>query len=105
TPDQQRHLAEVAPSTEREWAELYAELDTLVDGSSDTPQARALGGRAAALIARMTGQDGGMRAALTRFWQDGFSDPALAASLPLDRRRWLFLGEAMAAHARDGDSK
>ncbi|WP_426257507.1 MerR family transcriptional regulator [Sphingomonas sp. DC1600-2] len=105
TPDQQRRLAEVAPSTEREWAELYAELDTLVDGSPDTPQARAVGGRAAALIARMTGQDGGMRAALTQFWQDGFADPALAASLPLDRRRWLFLGEAMAAHARDGDSK
>lgn len=105
TPAQQRRLADVAPTIAAEWAELYVALDTLVDGAPDTPEARALGARAAALIARMTGDDGGLHAALTQFWQDGFADPALAASLPLDRRRWLFLGEAMAAYARDGDSK
>lgn len=96
TPDQQRRLTEVAPTIEAEWQEVYRELAAIVDGASDTIQARRLGARAATLIGRMTGDDAMMRGALSRFWQDGFADPAIAQSLPLDEKGWHFLGQAMA---------
>lgn len=99
TPDQQRRLARIAPAIETEWNGLYRELDELAGDAPDTPRARALGRKVAALIARMTGGDDAMRGALTRFWQDGFADPALSASLPMDAARWRFLGAAMAAAA------
>ncbi|MDH7971266.1 MerR family transcriptional regulator [Sphingomonas sp. AR_OL41] len=102
TPDQQRRLARIAPAIEIEWNALYHELDELSGGAPDTPRARALGRKAAALIARMTGGDDAMRGALTRFWRDGFADPALSASLPMDAARWRFLGAAMAAAAGEG---
>jgi DNA-binding transcriptional MerR regulator len=99
TPDQQRRLAEVAPTIETEWQAIYQELSTIVDGPADTWQARQLGARAATLISRMTGDDQAMRGALTRFWQDGFADPVIARTLPLDAKSWQFLGQAM-AHSR-----
>ena len=99
TPDQQRRLARIAPAVEAEWNALYRELNEILGDAPDTPHAMELGRRASALIVRMTGDDDEMRGALTRFWQGGFADPALAASLPMDSTRWHFLGAAMAAHA------
>lgn len=99
TPAQQRRLSTVAPAVEAEWQAVYLNLAAIVDGPSDTPQARQLGTRAASLIARMTGDDPELRSALSRFWHDGFADPAIAPTLPLDAKGWRFLGQAM-AHAR-----
>lgn len=99
TPDQQRRLAEVAPAIETEWRAVYQELDAIVDGPADTPQARRLGARATKLIGQMTGDDPAIRHALARFWQDGFANPAIARTLPLSNKGWRFLGQAM-AHAR-----
>lgn len=99
TPDQQRRLAQVAPAIETEWEVVFRELAAIIDGPSDTPRAKRLGVRAATLIGRMTGEDPAMHGALTRFWQDGFADPAIARTLPLDAKDWRFLGQAM-AHAQ-----
>lgn len=99
TVDQQQRLAE--SDVGAAWEPIYRELDDIIDQPPDTPRARALGGRAAALIERMTGGDPALRGALTRFWWDGFADPAIAPSLPLDHRRWMFLGQAMRAHQAD----
>lgn len=95
SPAQQRHLAEVAPTIEAEWHRVFVDLAAIVDGPSDTPRARRLGARAAELIARMTGNDQELRGALSCFWQDGFADPAIARTLPLDEKGWRFLGQAM----------
>lgn len=100
TEGQHQRLNQVAPQLQGEWSAIYTELAELVDGPADTPRTRALGARTSALIARMTGGDDGMRAALMRFWHAGFADPALAGTLPMDETRWRFLGAAMAAHAR-----
>lgn len=105
TADQQRRLARIAPTIEAEWNMLYRDLDDIAGDAPDTPRAMDLGSRASLLIARMTGGDDGMRGALTRFWQDGFADPVVAASLPMDAARWHFLGAAMAAHARKDKGK
>jgi len=105
TPDQQRSLAMIAPVMEAEWDKLYRELDAITGDAPDTPRAISLGGRALALIDRMTGGNDGMLSALTRFWKGGFADPALAATLPMDAARWNFLGAAMAAHAAKDNAK
>ena len=105
TPAQKERLADVAPQDEASWNAIYAELAEIVDGSPDTERACALGARASALIARMTGGDDDMRHALTRFWHVGFADPALSRQLPMDEKGWQFLGKAMAAHARKGEGE
>jgi MerR family transcriptional regulator, thiopeptide resistance regulator len=95
-----RQLAATAPALAGQWAQVVADLERIgTDTPAHSPEARALGARAAGLIARMTGDDDTLRHALADFWQAGFASPDHAPRLPLTREQWRFLGEAMRAHA------
>jgi DNA-binding transcriptional MerR regulator len=96
--EQRRDLAETASTLAEQWTDVIVEVGRLAGTSPDSPDARMLGGKAAALITKMTGGDAHLRAALVAFWRAGFADPALAPTLPLDEAGWRFLGAAMAAH-------
>lgn len=99
---QQRHLAETAPALAPQWAQVVAELERLdAKVSPDGPEGRALGAKAAELIALMTGKDDTFRKTLTDFWKAGFSNPTLTAALPVSEAQWRFLGAAMRAYSKE----
>ena len=101
SPEHQVQLSRTAPAQTADWSAVLEELDRLDGTPPDSPAARAVGQRATALIAAMTGGDGALHGALTQFWRAGFGDPALAPALPMTEAQWLWLGAAMAAQAED----
>ena len=104
-PRQRRRLAaNTTPELQVEWADFYADLAVQAAvGDPNTPAALAMGRRANALIARMTGGDASTLLATRNFWLDGLSRPELAPHMPMTAGQWAFLGRVMAAIA-EGDA-
>lgn len=100
-PRERRRLA--ANSTAElqvEWADFYVDLAALAAiGETNSPAALAMGRRANALIARMTGGDASTLLATRNFWLDGLSRPELATDMPMTAAQWTFLGQVMAVIA------
>lgn len=100
TREQARRLRDSGTSNgahdDAEWEEIFREVARVSRSEKpNSPPAQSLARRAIQLIPRVVGDDIESWRALRNFWAKGVRSPAVARDLPLGKKQWQFLDEAI----------
>jgi DNA-binding transcriptional MerR regulator len=78
-------------------AKVHADARRLAEkGDPASPEALDMARRMNELTTRLSGGDKDLEARGYRFWEEGFKDPKIAATLPLTKKQWDFVTAARA---------